>query len=789
MKSSISVEKVSIQIQAGRVVVLPAYIFSFITMVLVWLQENLAWIVLFFIITLLHLRKLPFQYVIFLILHSFLLYILLSIFHHDAAKLSVGPWEGKVSISEKVKWNGDTLTGMGVVISGGDKERIFIKYKSESEKEKQTLGGLLLLGEICVVSGNITTPEPTSNPFVFDFPRFLSTTNTSFILDIDHFNDCDTSGNSLTRSHLLYFVKSVMDDSQWTKYILSLVLGDRSLFSEQEINTFQRTGIIHLLAISGLHVGIIIAAFTYIGFRLGLLREIVYVGMIFFIPLYIYVTGSNPPVIRAGIMGMIVIIFLLSRFQLPSLYVFSIVFAMYLMYFPHSLLQVGFQLSFFITAALLLSLSLMKNVSSVWVLNLIVTSISTLASLFILPLHFYSFATIGWAANLLFVPYFTLVLLPVSFILFILLFIQPTWSLHLAPFTSFFLTIPEYILHILSNVPYSHLNIGKFDFCHWVIFCILTLFILYSWQYKKKFTLLFVCWFLVLTFNFYPLNGYVTMLDVGQGDAFVVREPFSLGATVIDTGGILIFNEEEWRKKDSEFSTGYDIVLPYLKGIGAQHIDQLVLTHGDADHMQGALKLIQFIPVKKIVIGYPSMEDELVQELLAVAKVRGIPIHPVKQGDELVISRRNKLKVLHPSHSSYQSSNDGSIVLVGDIGGLRWLFTGDLEEVGEKELLQTYPYLKTDVLKVSHHGSNTSTKESFLKQLSPKIALISAGRENRYGHPHEEVVNALSSSKIKTYRTDLHGAVTYRYNFWGSGTFWTYYPYHETNTEESYFFP
>ncbi|QPC46948.1 DNA internalization-related competence protein ComEC/Rec2 [Mangrovibacillus cuniculi] len=503
----------------------------------------------------------------------------------------------------------------------------------------------------------------------------------------------------------------------------------------------------------------------------------------FFYPLYIYITGANPPVIRAGLMGMILIICILSRLKLPSLYVFSIVFITYLIYSPHSLLHVGFQLSFIITAALLLSLSLMKGVSSIWALNIIVTTISSLASLFVLPLHFYTFSTIGWMANLLFVPYFTLILLPLSFVLFILLFVQPTWFFYLDSITSFFLTVCENILGHLSSLPYSFLHIGKFNFMHWLLFSILTLLLFYFWQNKKKITFLFICWLVFLTFNFYPLNGYVTMLDVGQGDAFVIREPFSLGATVIDTGGVLMFNEEEWKKKDSEYSTGYDILLPYLRGIGAQHIDQLVLTHSDADHMQGALKLIQFIKVKKIVIAYPSLEDELMQELLAEANLRGIPIHTVKQGDELLVSKRTKLKVLHPSDVMYQSSNNGSIVLYGKIGGLRWLFTGDIEEAAEKDLLVNYPYLETDVLKVSHHGSNTSTKTTFLKQVSPKVAVISAGRNNRYGHPHKEVLHALASSRVRIYRTDLHGAVTYRYNFLEPGTFWTFYPYHETITE------
>ncbi|QPC46949.1 DUF4131 domain-containing protein [Mangrovibacillus cuniculi] len=284
MNKRLSVENINLQMKAGRMVLLPAYVFSIITTVLFWLQENLLWIMLFFLLTLLHFRKLPFQFIIFLILQSALVFFLLSIFHQADSLLSAGPWEGEILISEKSKWNGDTLTGMGEVRVRRNKENIFIKYKSISELEKLKLSNMLLHGGKCTVTGVFSLPPTVSNPFVFDFPRFLTTNNTSFVLDIDRIIKCDMVGNTFARSPLLFFVNNKMDGSEWTKYVLSLVLGDRSLFSEQEINIFQQTGIIHLLAISGLHVGIIIAALTFISFRVGMLREIIYICLIFFIP-------------------------------------------------------------------------------------------------------------------------------------------------------------------------------------------------------------------------------------------------------------------------------------------------------------------------------------------------------------------------------------------------------------------------------------------------------------------------------------------------------------------------
>lgn len=121
-----------------------------------------------------------------------------------------------------------------------------------------------------------------------------------------------------------------------------------------------------------------------------------------------------------------------------------------------------------------------------------------------------------------------------------------------------------------------------------------------------------------------------------------------------------------------------------------------------------------------------------------------------------------QFSVLSP-YEKEDNKNDSSIVLHSEIGGLSWIFTGDMGEEGERELLSTFPQLQADILKVGHHGSKTSSSTLFLEQLQPKAALISVGKENRYGHPHGEVIGNLERNGIKVFRTDEDGSIIYKY--------------------------
>jgi competence protein ComEC len=261
--------------------------------------------------------------------------------------------------------------------------------------------------------------------------------------------------------------------------------------------------------------------------------------------------------------------------------------------------------------------------------------------------------------------------------------------------------------------------------------------------------------------------GEVTMIDVGQGDSILIHYPFGKGTYLIDTGGTIQFEEDEWKKAAKPFEVGRDVVVPFLKGKGITKLDKLILTHGDTDHIGGTLALLNEIEVTQILM--PSVAELSKSELTIIqkAKNKGIQVVMVADGSQWE-NEKSTFYVLSPEENYQGERNSGSIAIMAKIAGLNWFFGGDLDQEGEERIIKKYPNLHIDVLKAGHHGSKTSTSEQFINKIKPAISWISVGEHNRYGHPHSEVLGQLENTTV--YRTDYHGAITYRF-YQDSGTF------------------
>jgi competence protein ComEC len=197
------------------------------------------------------------------------------------------------------------------------------------------------------------------------------------------------------------------------------------------------------------------------------------------------------------------------------------------------------------------------------------------------------------------------------------------------------------------------------------------------------------------------------------------------------------------------------------------------MTHGDYDHIGNVSSVLRHIKVKDTYIPVGFGEGTLEQEILMELEKRKVQVTMVGTYFGWAAGKYT-FQFLHPS-KVYEDKNDGSIVLYAELGGLTWLFTGDIEQAGERDLLTLYPNLQADVLKAAHHGSKSSTLDPFVEQIRPTYALISAGRDNRFGHPHTEVVERLREAGAVIYRTDQQGAILYIFTERG-GTFSTALP-------------
>jgi competence protein ComEC len=231
----------------------------------------------------------------------------------------------------------------------------------------------------------------------------------------------------------------------------------------------------------------------------------------------------------------------------------------------------------------------------------------------------------------------------------------------------------------------------------------------------------------------------VHFIDVGQGDAILIQTP---SKNVLIDGG--------------ERGT---TVVEYLKKQGIGNLDLVIGTHPHADHIGGLINVFETIPVKEVIDPCIIHTTKTFEDYLTLIDKKDIIFTEGRAGMTRDLGDGAALLIVHPSSPVSSHINDASIVVRVTFGQVSFLFTGDVEQSGEEEILKRGYDLKSTVLKVGHHGSNTSTTLSFLNAISPEAAVIMVGKANRYGHPHEETLVRLINAKIDIYRTDIHGTL------------------------------
>ena len=272
---------------------------------------------------------------------------------------------------------------------------------------------------------------------------------------------------------------------------------------------------------------------------------------------------------------------------------------------------------------------------------------------------------------------------------------------------------------------------------------------IYKYHIKYSFFLILLVFFFKITPYINP-NTYIYFLDVGQGDSTIIVGSHLRKVIMIDTGGKITYEEEEWEKKNKTYKSS-DNIITFLKSIGITKIDTLIGTHGDYDHIGEAKNLINQFKVDKVILNqgeYNDLELELISEL------KKKKIEYFQNKTEL---NQNKIKLYFINNEQYDNENDNSIVIYSIIEGFQFLLMGDAGIEVEKDLLNKYNLKNINLLKVGHHGSKTSTSEEFIKEINPQYSIISVGRKNRYGHPNKEVLENLKNTKI--FRTDQDGSI------------------------------
>lgn len=667
-----------------------------------------------------------------------------------------------------VKVDGDRIRFEGNVLK--QQEKIVIGYYAQSEAEKN-----MWLYEppedLLILKGELKVPAPQSNFYQFDYQDYLKRRGIHWQFTVDSIEyepgiiEPKTIGGQL--DNLRFKLLGAIDRTfmpQVASYIKTLFFADRRSMPEDILANYRAIGIIHLLSISGFHISFLISFFKHILLRIGITHERTNIILLLVVPFYGLLTGLGISVFRAVTQATIQIIRQLAGKNSESIDAWSLTMLLALFINPYQIYDIAFQLSYSLSGLLIVlrEQAWLRNLKP-FVATLLFSILVNLASLPILSYHFYEISWITPLANFVFIPIFTVVLFPA---LILLLLSAPiingssAFTL-LNKIMTLLIQALESLPALINDSASLSLILGKLPPVFIIALIVGVFYFLKAIEAKKRPSLLTIsCLILCVSYHQITPVGYVIVLDIGQGDAILIKDPTTQKVSLIDTGGRAQWHKKDsWQQQGNSFSIGQDIIVPALKAFGISSIDYLYLSHADIDHSGEILSIGEEIPIKKIIATEKTFKEESIYRQIKQLKQTDLQ---VAKPPMLLSAPFSETVIIHPQ-VEYENHNNHSLVIYGKIGGDAWLFTGDIEAEVENELITAYPNLAIDYLKVSHHGSNSSTTEAFIKHIQPHTALISAGKNNTYGHPHPDILHTLAQENIQVYQTNQVGAIRVRY--------------------------
>ncbi len=610
----------------------------------------------------------------------------------------------------------------------------------------------------------------------------------------------DSTGG--VRYQLQQYLNKLFAGSEFKGLYLALLLGDKSDITSKQWQTLQQTGTIHLMAISGLHVGII--AFISFGIFSWLWKGLIrlpnhgkwlgsFVSFIQTVPKikfaslgvmvislgYLFISGASIPTQRAWIMLMVLLAFISLDRKFQPLSALALAMLLVVLWLPSSVMKIGFWLSFMAVFLIftILQFSWVKPLSNVKK-TLLVQVALTFGLLPLLAFYFNQIPVVSFFANMIAVPFVSFLGLPLLLFTFVMSVFEPL------PWVGSFIVESLVFLNDLfwgwlwfifeQLLTFSHSWFGVSNQGYWLVGSItwwqvslfyLAVWIVMKWELFKNKSVSVPCiilkLFLVLAMAILILWGgnalnkteipnnqvLLTLLDVGQGQAVVIETKNHV--VLYDAG-------PKWNDRLDGASLA---ILPYLKHKGLKQIDTLIVSHTDSDHAGGAQRLLDNLPVKVALSGQANKQNKLIKtNVFKSCHQQHWQFDGVKFQ---VISSSALLSTSPVKARAKVNDNDQSCVLKIVIGDKAILITGDASSKIEKQLIEQYPNLQADILIAGHHGSQTATSSAWLSAVSPQWVLFSTGFQNRYHFPSKQVVQRVEKAHSKWLNTACSGAIQF----------------------------
>ena len=585
------------------------------------------------------------------------------------------------------------------------------------------------LGDQVKIEGTLEIPSNNTIPNNFNYKKYLNNQNIYYILKAKKITLLKENTNIFIK--VKQVILTYLNKFKSKNYLQAFILGDTSSLNNI-YDSYQKNGISHLLSIGSSHITLL-NYLIIIFFKKIKLKKIA--EPVSYLLIFLFLILLDFPISMLRVFLYLVITYLFKKFNLKvnSLLKYYLVIIITLLINPFYIFNKGFLYSYFISFILILNKDKLTG-------NYLFTifKISFISFLGSIPLNIYFNYEINLFSifyNLLYVPIFNLIIFPLSLLTLIFPFLDNLFYL--------VMEILNNISLLLNNFNQGIIILKKIDIFILGIYILIIIYIINTILNKKIHGLVILSIILVIHINInkFIKDNFVITIDVKQGDSSLLY--LDDKAILIDTGGL--YNQIVVEK-----------TIIMLKSFGINKIDYLIITHGDYDHMGEAINLVSNFKVEKVIFNCGEF-NQLEQELINVLDKKKILYYSCIK--ELNIDD-DKLYFLN--NKDYGNENDNSNVIYFNYNNYKFLFMGDAGIEREKDILDKYNLKDIDFLKVGHHGSNTSSSKEFIDSVNPKYSLISVGKNNRYGHPKESVLDILRDSKI--YRTDLDGSIEIKLN-------------------------
>ena len=653
------------------------------------------------------------------------------------------------------------------------------------------------IGDYIYIEGVLNPPKNSTNPYQFDYKNYLLNKNCTNILYskgktlkvikeaqfLSNYNDSfyfvlkkfENTRNEIIKKH------SKNIKSPELEILSGLVFGSEAVSPDDKIKeNFKNSGLLHLLAASGLNVALIYGIWWWLASLARLPYNLSIITGAVFVILYTFMTGFPPSILRASIMLLFVLFGKLIDRKTSTIALIFFVGFLILLFRPKMIFDIGFQLSFMVTLGLVVCCGVIiekfKNIDEKYkekfknssrfkkyVFFLFspeklvsIVCVPLIAQLWVIPLqlhYFNNIAPLSVFANIAVVPFigilsfigfigsiFSLVPKISSFIVFV-------FDMIAKPFLTLLVKISEFF----ASFKYSLITTSGFNlfqiFSFWGLILILTFYI--QKNFSKKYLIYFLSLLAIFLMSFIKIDNFkqnleIMMFDVQNADCFLIKTP-NKKYIMIDSA----------KSGFRGFDDAKNIINPYLRNERIRKIDYLIITHFDSDHSGGAISLLKNFRVNNIIIQNENKTTKTSKEILSYLKENKLNYKIINNNETILKEDNLEIKTFLPSLSN--ENNENSIITYLKYKNKNILFMADCGYKGFEKIKKFIPN-NIDILKIGHHGAQNSINKQMINYLYPEYSLISS-KENDYNHPHYSTVNLLNEINSKIIQTKNHGFV------------------------------